>query len=1001
MDNLVLQKILVAFTECCNETNAMYELIDDNTENWLDSIIDCCENVNGNLDSIIDLLEDWAADYTATYGDFECQEYDNSIIDFEIDFENYLCQQVTTTTTTAVTTSTTTLPTTTTTTINPTQIDYEIGFENRLCQQTLDPSASTTTTTVVDIIVFSAEYSNFECQQINNPSISTTTTTSGSTTTTTSVAPGDVNFVATYGDFECQQVDNGMSTTTTTTTINEDDVDFEIDFEDYLCQQVTTTTTTVGSTTTTSTTAGSTTTTTTSAPTTTTTTTITSAVACGNEVTGIKTYPSIYEVDLGTGIGQVVLTFDTVSVPDKFVVLFDGIEVINTGYRGDSEYQAILYDALSDVGAPSENITGGKTGTASFIKTSPTDKAYVYVYAPIEETEWDFILACPSTVSTTTTTTNPTEVDFTATYGDFECQQEFTGTTTTTTTTGTTTSTTSTTVSTTTTTIELPCEGGFANGQGSVFPIVYNINLGTGTGNVLFSYDSEDIPDKYIVVFDGAEVINTGYRGDSALQSVLDARLTQIGEPTETIQGSGTGTIIFNKSTATTIATVYVYAPIQETKWGFTMECPQVGFTSTTTTIPPTTTTTTTLTENCVGFLYNWWGAIGDTDGDHSPDTSIVNTVDNPATWSLPSDDDYKTLEVYIGMSPAEANNFNDRGTTEGGELKETGTEWWDSPNTGATNEWDFDGRGSGVRNITGNFVALKEFLNLWTSVGGTGPLIDVAIDRQIEHDKSTINRAYGNKNEGYAIRLVDNSTTLSHGEEGIYIGNDGKIYPTICIGTQEWLAVSLKETKYLDGSSIPLVTDATEWGNLTNAAYSIYNNNPDDCDAFTTTTTTGPTTTTTTVAPTTTTTTEAPPPVSDTVKTFAHYPGTCGIASYPSTVFLANPQSFGTGYFDPDELNTNIEYIKINSYSSDSGYSVLYNGSEISGGDTLNVNISGAFEFGNMQHKRNAEGTNMLYSVIKLQIKLRDNATLTEEVTLYTRFYGCVPPATTTTTTI
>jgi hypothetical protein len=59
------------------------------------------------------------------------------------------------------------------------------------------------------------------------------------------------------------------------------------------------------------------------------------------------------------------------------------------------------------------------------------------------------------------------------------------------------------------------------------------------------------------------------------------------------------------------------------------------------------------------------------------------------------------------------------------------------------------------------------------------------------------------NKKAGEAIRLLKDSTTLTHGQIGTYIGNDGKVYPTICIGTQEWLACNLNETKYQNGDWI------------------------------------------------------------------------------------------------------------------------------------------------------------------------------------------------------
>ena len=54
----------------------------------------------------------------------------------------------------------------------------------------------------------------------------------------------------------------------------------------------------------------------------------------------------------------------------------------------------------------------------------------------------------------------------------------------------------------------------------------------------------------------------------------------------------------------------------------------------------------------------------------------------------------------------------------------------------------------------------------------------------------------------------------------------DGNIYGVVTIGTQIWMAENLKTTKYNDGTAIPLVTDNTEWLNLTTGAYCWYNNN-------------------------------------------------------------------------------------------------------------------------------------------------------------------------------
>ncbi len=54
----------------------------------------------------------------------------------------------------------------------------------------------------------------------------------------------------------------------------------------------------------------------------------------------------------------------------------------------------------------------------------------------------------------------------------------------------------------------------------------------------------------------------------------------------------------------------------------------------------------------------------------------------------------------------------------------------------------------------------------------------------------------------------------------------DGNPYTTVSIGTQCWMGVNLKTSRYRNGGSIPNVTDNTTWINLTTGAWSNYENN-------------------------------------------------------------------------------------------------------------------------------------------------------------------------------
>ncbi|MFC2080397.1 FISUMP domain-containing protein [Bacteroidota bacterium] len=62
-------------------------------------------------------------------------------------------------------------------------------------------------------------------------------------------------------------------------------------------------------------------------------------------------------------------------------------------------------------------------------------------------------------------------------------------------------------------------------------------------------------------------------------------------------------------------------------------------------------------------------------------------------------------------------------------------------------------------------------------------------------------------------------------GETGTVTDIDGNTYNWIGIGPQAWMTENLKTTKYNDGTSISLITDATEWINLTTPGYCWYEN--------------------------------------------------------------------------------------------------------------------------------------------------------------------------------
>ena len=140
------------------------------------------------------------------------------------------------------------------------------------------------------------------------------------------------------------------------------------------------------------------------------------------------------------------------------------------------------------------------------------------------------------------------------------------------------------------------------------------------------------------------------------------------------------------------------------------------------------------------GNLYNWY-AIDD------------NRNIAPRGWYTPKDDDFLTLEKFLGMTAEQANNTGWRGHNEGGKLKSTGTEYWFSPNTGATNESGFTALPGGYRNCyTGAFYQQGLYSYYWAA---TETNSESAWYRYLFYTRSDIYRYDLNKRQGLSVRLV------------------------------------------------------------------------------------------------------------------------------------------------------------------------------------------------------------------------------------------------------
>ena len=125
-----------------------------------------------------------------------------------------------------------------------------------------------------------------------------------------------------------------------------------------------------------------------------------------------------------------------------------------------------------------------------------------------------------------------------------------------------------------------------------------------------------------------------------------------------------------------------------------------------------------------------------------------------PDGWHLPTDDEWKTLEMHLGMSQAEADDLGMRGTDEGGKLKETGTTHWNSPNTGATNESGFTALPGGYReSLNLGFFENSGNRGYWWTA--TQNFTTSAWGRYVNYDNSNIFRHSHGKASGISVRCL------------------------------------------------------------------------------------------------------------------------------------------------------------------------------------------------------------------------------------------------------
>lgn len=128
-----------------------------------------------------------------------------------------------------------------------------------------------------------------------------------------------------------------------------------------------------------------------------------------------------------------------------------------------------------------------------------------------------------------------------------------------------------------------------------------------------------------------------------------------------------------------------------------------------------------------------------------------------PSGWHLPRDDEWKELEIYLGMMKEDADKFGYRGTNEGSKLAGN-SELWEDGRLDSNAEFGksgFNALPAGVRGYGSYFDDIGESTHFWSSSEGDESTVWV---RSFYEYESVVSRAntYA-KNYGYSVRCVKN----------------------------------------------------------------------------------------------------------------------------------------------------------------------------------------------------------------------------------------------------
>ncbi|GEM_PF-667108 len=163
------------------------------------------------------------------------------------------------------------------------------------------------------------------------------------------------------------------------------------------------------------------------------------------------------------------------------------------------------------------------------------------------------------------------------------------------------------------------------------------------------------------------------------------------------------------------------------------------------------------------GVLYNWIAAMAGA-GSSSANPSGVQGI-SPDGWHLPSDAEWKQLEMFLGMGQSEADEIFWRGTNEGSKLAGNANLWLDG-----LLELDPVFEETGFMGIPGGYSGSSSFAGIgqigyyWSTTEDTQSF---AWHRRLGYARTNIYRAGDYKTPGFSVRCIKDASASAGSGNG------------------------------------------------------------------------------------------------------------------------------------------------------------------------------------------------------------------------------------------